>query len=153
MGEVEARTGDWLVLYGSLMRGLGAMESLGITARHIRYAGPCTCSGELFDLGDYPGLRPGSARVVGELHALIDPSVLTRLDDFEGYDPARPRESLYTRQRTELVEPAATTAWIYVYNRVPDARARIASGNWRSHLASKPSAEAVGERGASESGG
>jgi gamma-glutamylcyclotransferase (GGCT)/AIG2-like uncharacterized protein YtfP len=132
----ESPVCDWIALYGSLMRGLGAMESLGVSDR-LRYVGPCICAGKLFDLGDYPGLRRGDARVVGELFALIEPQVIDVLDEFEGFDPERPRESLYLRERVELILPARTQAWIYLYNHIPDARARVVSGDWRAHLDSR----------------
>lgn len=133
------RIDQWIALYGSLMRGLGAAESIGV-GDGLRYAGPCTLPGELFDLGDYPGLRPGTARVVAELYAILDPAVVETLDDFEGFDASQPRESLYLRESVELTEPSMTRAWVYVYNHVPDASARIASGDWRAHIASKSSA-------------
>lgn len=134
MEEFAPRAGDWIVLYGSLMRGLGPLEALGLTTR-LRFAGPCRCPGELFDLGDYPGLRPGSASVVGELHAVLDASAFETLDQFEDYDPDSPRTSLYLRERRELLEPAGVTAWVYVYNHVPDAAQRIPDGDWRAHQA------------------
>ncbi len=140
MPSTRPRAGDWLALYGSLMRGLGAMEELGIVDG-LRFAGPCRCSGELFDLGDYPGMRPGSASVFGELYAILDAGVLDLLDAFEEYDPAAPRSSIYLRERIELVEPRDTLAWIYVYNRVPDAGQRIPSGDWRAHIAKRRAAE------------
>lgn len=136
MTQDHPQAGDWIALYGSLMRGLGGLESLGLTAQ-LRYAGPCVCRGELFDLGAYPGLRAGNALVVAELHALLDPTALERLDEFEGFDALRPRESLYLRERITLVEPAETTAWIYRYNAVPDASTRIPSGDWRAHLGAR----------------
>jgi pyruvate carboxylase len=126
-------TNDWIVLYGSLMRGLGAADTLGISGR-LRYVGPCVCTGELFDLGDYPGLRLGAARVLGELYALLDPRLLEVLDEFEGFDAERPRESLYLRERVTLIEPAEIEAWIYIYNHAPLASTRIESGDWRDHI-------------------
>lgn len=116
------------------MRGLGAANDLRI-ASLIRYVGPCVCRGELYDLGDYPGLRAGEAQVIAELHALLDDELIDVLDEFEGYSPEQPRESLYLRERIDLVEPAGAEAWIYLYNHVPDAAARITSGDWRAHLA------------------
>jgi gamma-glutamylcyclotransferase (GGCT)/AIG2-like uncharacterized protein YtfP len=112
------------------------MDHLGLSDR-VRYVGPCLCRGELFDLGDSPGLRPGDARVVGELYAVLDSATFTRLDEFEGFDPVQPRESLYLRERVELIEPRKTQAWIYIYNHVPDASGRIVSGDWRAWLTSR----------------
>lgn len=136
MDDSAPSAGEWIVLYGSLMRGLGAMDSLGI-GDQIRYVSPCICPGELFDLGDYPGLRPGKAQVVAELHAVLDRQAISTLDAFEDFDPAKPRDSLYLREELELIEPRGTRAWVYVYNRVPDAAQRVASGDWRAHLSAR----------------
>jgi len=132
--QTEPQVGDWIALYGSLMRGLGAMDELGIGDR-LRYVGPCVLWGELFDLGRYPGLRLGGGHVVGELHAVLELDVFERLDEFEGYAAAQPRESLYLRKKVTLIEPAGAGSWVYLYNGVPDARSRIVSWDWRAHLA------------------
>ncbi len=118
------------------MRGLGAMETLGIGDR-LRYAGPCVVAGELFDLGEYPGLRHGDGRVIAELYAILDIEVLEALDEFEGFRPADPRRSLYLRERCDLRAPEGRQAWLYLYNAVPDASARIVEGDWRAHLAAR----------------
>lgn len=128
--ELARDTPLWVAVYGSLMRGLGGLERLGIGER-MRFVGPCVLEGELFDLGDWPGMRPGDGRVVGEIHAVLDPEVLPVLDEFEDYDPKNPRESLYLRERVSLLEPEGATAWTYVYNQIPDASARIPGGDWR----------------------
>lgn len=134
--RIESPGRDGVAFYGSLMRGLGATATLKIQTR-LRYVGPCLCAGELYDLGGFPGLRPGTARVVAELYAMLDPGVLAILDEFECFDPAQPRDSLYVRERVTLLEPAGEEAWLYLYNRVPDARERIPDGDWRSHLNSR----------------
>ncbi len=131
------RDPPWVVFYGSLMRGLGATLRLGIDQR-LRFVGPCTVAGELYDLGDWPGLRTGNGRVVGEIHALLDDEVLGILDGFEDYDAKRPRESMYLRERVPLLDSGGgETAWTYVYNQVPDAIARIPHGDWRRWLAER----------------
>lgn len=145
---------EWLVVYGSLMRGLPASEpraetetgprrdlldQLGVGAG-LRRVGPCRVPGVLFDLGPYPALRPARSEadsVCGELHAVIDPRTLAVLDAFEGFDPQDPVGSDYLRERIELLEPQGTRAWIYVYNREPDASRRITPGDWRAHLAKR----------------
>ena len=115
------------------MRGLGAMDELGIGDR-LRFVGPCIITGELFDLGRYPAMRHGDGQVVAELYALLDVEVIQLLDDFEGYFSDRPRESLYLREEIALISPSDVEAWTYVYNEVPDASTRIVSGDWRAHL-------------------
>lgn len=137
---------DRLVVYGSLMRDLPSptgerapdlLDRLGVGAL-LRRVGPCRVGGVLFDLGAYPALRrspneTGSVR--GELYTILDPAVLDVLDEFEGYDPRNASGSDYLRERVELLEPRGLDAWIYVYNRAPDPISRIASGDWRAHLA------------------
>lgn len=146
--EPEPRGGDRIALYGSLMRGLGALEHLGIS-RALHFEGSCSIPGQLFDLGSYPGLRPGPGRVRGELHRL-DPqqglSALARLDEFEDFDPLRPDASLYLRVRVDLLEPADCSAWLYVYSRQPDSRLRISDGDWRGYLGSRDGAGSPAER-------
>jgi gamma-glutamylcyclotransferase (GGCT)/AIG2-like uncharacterized protein YtfP len=54
--DAEGRAVDRIALYGSLMRGLGTLESLGV-ASALHFEGSCALPGQLFDLGSYPGLR------------------------------------------------------------------------------------------------
>lgn len=140
--------GEWLVVYGSLMRDLPAphatgetdlLDRLGVGAG-LRRVGPCRVAGALFDLGPYPALRRGpgdDGAVCGELHAILDPAVLAVLDAFEGFDPRDPAGSDYLRERIELLEPSGVHGWIYVYNRPLDPNRRIESGDWRVHLAER----------------
>lgn len=132
----DPEDGDLLALYGSLLRGLGGMEPAGVN-ESLRYVGPCVLEGQLFDLGDYPGLRQGTGLVVGELHVVLDARAFLALDHFEGFDASRRRDSLYLRERVALIEPAETQAWVYFYNHVPDLDARIESGDWRAFLAER----------------
>jgi gamma-glutamylcyclotransferase (GGCT)/AIG2-like uncharacterized protein YtfP len=124
------------------MRGLGAMDELGIGDR-LRFVGPCIVTGELFDLGRFPGMRHGDGRVIAELYALLDVDVIQVLDDFEGYRADRPRQSLYLREEIALISPSDAEAWVYVYNDVPDAIARVVSGDWRAHLDERENQKSV----------
>lgn len=139
--------GDWLVVYGSLMRGIASsdgaagdlLDRLGVGAG-LRRVGGCRVPGVLYDLGPHPALRASDradAIVCGELHLVLDPGIFTVLDAFEGFDPADPSGSDYLRERVPLLAPRGGSAWIYVYNRQPDANRRIASGDWRRHLAKR----------------
>lgn len=137
-----------LALYGSLMRGLpGAgdepaaelLDRLGVGAM-LRRVGSCRFAGRLFDLGAYPAARPArdsSEQIVGELYAVLDPQALAVLDEFEGFDPQHPERSDYLRERIALIQPRAERAWVYHYRLEPDPALRIASGDWRAHLADR----------------
>jgi len=132
------KAGDLLALYGSLMRGLGAMDELAVVDR-LRFVAPCKIAGQLFDLGAFPGMREGAGIVKGEVFAVLDPNVIEVLDDFENFLPDEPDESHYVRKRVRLIEPGATAAWVYAYNRVPPRNRLIDAGDWRAHLAGRTS--------------
>ena len=125
--------GDFIALYGSLMQGLGAMDELAL-GDQLEFKGPALIQGALFDLGSYPGLRPGSGRVRAELYIILNPTILVTLDRFEGILPGRPEESYYRRKWLRLLEPSDTEAWVYFYNRTPSPAACITAGDWRAHL-------------------
>jgi gamma-glutamylcyclotransferase (GGCT)/AIG2-like uncharacterized protein YtfP len=143
--NLEPKAGDCVVFYGSLMRGLGGLEQLP-SASALRYIGPCQIHGELFDLGPYPGLRAAASGsvVTAELHAILDARVVEELDDFEGFEPERPAESLYLRKRVALLSrtrgalaPTDRRAWVYFYNHTPDSSQRVDSGDWRAHVSTR----------------
>lgn len=75
----------------------------------------------MYDLGDYPGVLPGgSTAVAGEVYRII-PALMRNLDRLEDY----PR--LYGRVR---IPTPWGPAWIYVLQRRPGRRPRLA-GNWQ----------------------
>lgn len=135
---LQAKKGDLIALYGSLMRGLGAMDGISVGDR-LRFVAPCKIEGQLFDLGAYPGLREGLGIVTGEVFDILDPEVIAVLDEFEDFLPDEPDESDYVRKRVRLIEPERTTAWVYVYNHVPPPSGLIEAGDWRAHLARRTS--------------
>lgn len=124
-----------LALYGSLTGGAAPSLTLDLGFR-LADRGECRIPGNLYDLGEYPGLRPGEGVVVGELYELLDVDALRDLDRFEGHDPTDPERSLFIRQAVRLLEPDLD-AWVYMCNRdVSDAPA-IESGDWRAHCAQR----------------
>lgn len=152
-------SGDWIALYGSLLPALDGLAALGLIASQdgsrihdlrgrpvLAYAGACLIPGQLFDLGAYPGLRPGDDRVVGEAFSLLEPSFVDDLDRFEGFDSAKTAESLYLRERVELLLPEHQSAWVYIYNHAPPVDSRIVSGDWRTHLDLRTTSPPRGQR-------
>ncbi len=103
------------------------------------FEGRCLLPGRLYDLGDYPGLHPHpTARVCGELHRVLSPSLSPELDAWELYDPRDLAGSLYHRIRMRLSSPPVT-AWVYVYSGhgASSAHSLVPGGDWRRHLARK----------------
>ena len=79
--------------------------------------GPGAMRGALVSLGPYPGMiGDGRGLVRGTVFRVRDPAVFRRLDDYEGFDPARPEASLYRRVRVRLAGRQAL-AWVYVERR------------------------------------
>ncbi len=59
---------------------------------------PATIQASLFDLGSYPGIRPGNDWILGELWQLKSedvPITILTLDEVEGYDPNRSTNEYY----------------------------------------------------------
>jgi gamma-glutamylcyclotransferase (GGCT)/AIG2-like uncharacterized protein YtfP len=123
-----------IAVYGTLRGGLGLPDEPAEVRTMIRSVGPCLIEGELYDLGEYPGLRLGRGEVVGELFEVAGGhAALAPLDTYEGFDPSDPDGSLYLRLRVRLLHPKVD-AWTYVYNSAPPANARIPSGDWAQHV-------------------
>lgn len=143
-----AQGDEWLVVYGSLLRRLpqrpdalapDVLDRLGVGSL-LRRVGACRFPGRLFDLGRYPAARPAleaGESIVGELYAVLDPGVFTVLDEFEGFDPQHPDRSDYLRERIALEAPRDRRAWVYLHRVEPQSARRVASGDWRAHLADR----------------
>lgn len=126
--------------YGTLITGARSSDVQALLQRHLVRRNEAFVRGRLYDLGPYPGLVPSprrSERVYGELLELRAPRrCLAAFDDYEDYDPERPRASTYRREwcRVGLSDENATWAWVYWYQgRLNDAR-RIHDGDWRDWI-------------------
>jgi len=120
-----------LFVYGTLLRGLSRAQVL----RGALFLGPALVEGRLFDLGRYPGLRPGRGLVVGEVWD-VDTATLQRIDRIEDFDPRDPSGSLYQRVEVPVrsLSGMQFTARTYRYNRRPPGRACIRHGDYRRYL-------------------
>jgi gamma-glutamylcyclotransferase (GGCT)/AIG2-like uncharacterized protein YtfP len=121
-----------LFVYGTLL--MGEVRSQIMTSRG-ELVGPATAAGVLYDLGAYPGLRPGAGQVHGEVYRLADPATaLEALDLVEGFYGFGVAGSLYRRAIVRAtVADAAHVAWVYVLAEEP-AAPRIANGDWRRRM-------------------
>lgn len=128
---------DLVFFYGTLMSGFKRPGRVRLDCA-LRPVGRAFIRAALFDLGIYPAAVPADdAFVWGEVHQMLDfDSVLTILDEIEGYSATEPDASLYRRAETPVTfdDGRVANAWAYFYN-APLGRAnRIESGDYLEHL-------------------
>ena len=128
---------DLVFFYGTLMAGFDRRRRAGIDSK-LTYIGRGSIQAALFDLGIYPAAVPATEGLVwGEVYEMADAqTVLTALDDIEGYRPEDPDRSLYTRQRADVRLPDGhvAPAWVYFYNAPLGQAPRISSGDYLEHV-------------------
>jgi gamma-glutamylcyclotransferase (GGCT)/AIG2-like uncharacterized protein YtfP len=132
MAEFEGN--NLLFVYGSLMS--GCERGVFLNRDHkVRFLGPATTRGLLYDLGNFVGLIVDSNAdpVHGELYEVIDEETFfATLDIIEGYWVLQPQRSLYVRKQILVQHEKGTAqAWAYVYNQPVNGFPAIASGDYR----------------------
>ena len=123
----------YLFVYGTLMAG----EYRGATLEQHTFQPGVTAQvkGKLYNLGNYPGMRPSEEdRVFGELYRLNDVFLgLQSLDRVEGFYGFKSDDSLFKRTLIEVeTEEGKVWAWSYMYAEGIDEEHRIQSGDWRA---------------------
>jgi gamma-glutamylcyclotransferase (GGCT)/AIG2-like uncharacterized protein YtfP len=128
---------EYVFFYGTLMSGFQRPGRARLDLM-LEPAGRAWIHAALFDLGIYPAAVPAEdAQVWGEVHRMLDvPSVLSVLDEIEGYRPEQPDASLYTRIETPAIfdDGRIASVWAYFYNAPLGRAERIASGDYLEHL-------------------
>jgi gamma-glutamylcyclotransferase (GGCT)/AIG2-like uncharacterized protein YtfP len=139
----RGKTGKrYLFSYGTLQPRHAPAE-IAPTVRRLRRVGKGAVHGRLYDLGEYPGavLSRNGPLVIGQVFELPDdPEVLTRLDEYEGFNPQQPHSSLFVRRRclVKLDSGKKLFCWMYAYNRPTGAGSPLPSGVYskgRNYLA------------------
>jgi len=132
----------YLFVYGSLRPGWKvskdipgatiARRALQLQARHL---GSAQVNGQLYDLGDYPGLRleDSGHQTIGDLYEILDLSLLTTLDRYEGCDLLSPTPHEYRRIQVMLESkdiPFPHPVWVYEWILEQDDAQTIPGGDW-----------------------
>lgn len=82
---------------------------------------------DMFDLGWFPGIVPGSGSVVGDIFEIDPNTQLGPLDAYEGYP------NLYTRQIVDVgdgIDGYWRGVSVYVYNNNVQGCPQVLGGNW-----------------------
>ena len=128
---------DFVFFYGTLMSGFQRPGRARLD-RVLTPAGRGWINAALFDLGIYPAAVPASdSRVWGEIYRMLDTeSVLSSLDEIEGFSISEPDKSLYIREEIPVTfeDGRVGNAWVYFYNAPLGRAARIDSGDYLEHL-------------------
>lgn len=128
---------DLVFFYGTLMAGFDRRQRAGLDGQ-LTYVGHGEIQAALFDLGIYPAAVPAPEGCVkGEVYELTHPaSALSVLDRIEGYSPADPDRSLYTRSQVDVTldDGRRERAWVYFYNAPLGQAPRITSGDYLRHV-------------------
>ncbi|HUX66289.1 MAG TPA: gamma-glutamylcyclotransferase family protein [Terriglobales bacterium] len=140
-----------IFFYGTLLPGQAPPE-IRPALEELRPLGAAVLRGaRLFDLGDFPGAiaEPSGPDLRGQIFRLPPQpeELLRRLDEYEGYDPARAAQSLFVRHahRVSLPRGRSVNAWVYFYNRSPSAAGVLAKGSYRSRRVAAARAQRAAE--------
>jgi len=90
----------------------------------------------LYNLGPYPAIKQGDGAVAGEIYHVSN-AILEQLNTVEGYNPTNLENSLYHRQKIQILLPAISTdVFAYFYNGSVNGLAQIDSGDYRGYVQS-----------------
>lgn len=142
-----------LFVYGTLSP-RHAPPEIRATVRRLRPVGQASVRGRLYDLGEYPGaiLSARSRSVIrGEVFELPeDSTTLPSLDDYEGFEPAKPASSLFLRREWPVTmdDGKRLRCWVYIYNGTMKDAEPVSSGRYRRRRTARrtPAATAPGAR-------
>jgi gamma-glutamylcyclotransferase (GGCT)/AIG2-like uncharacterized protein YtfP len=128
---------DRLFVYGTLRKERNH-QMYRVLARYAIYVGDGSIRGELYDLGEYPGVMlPENCpdTVFGEVYELRSQNASQawrELDEYEGCGPADPEPQEYERRwvPVTLTDGTETNAWAYVLHALPTRAVRVPSGDY-----------------------
>jgi len=120
-----------IFVYGTLLSGL----PLSYILDNSDYLGEAIAGGvDLYNLGDYPGIKKGDGAVIGELY-YANNAILEMLDTVEGYNSNNLNNSLYLRSEIKLIIPnISNKVFSYFYNLQVNNEMLIDNGDYRNFL-------------------
>ena len=126
---------QYLFAYGTLADGNPPRE-IAAAVKQLKSVGKGYIFARLYDLGEYPGAVLDDSKrhkVFGKIFQLpLDSQLLKRLDEYEAFDPKRPKGSLFVRKRTAINRPnrPPVTGWVYEYNGSVNSQPLVKHGHY-----------------------
>jgi gamma-glutamylcyclotransferase (GGCT)/AIG2-like uncharacterized protein YtfP len=126
---------DYLFAYGTLQPD-HVPEEIASAVGNLKPVGKGSVRGVLYDLGEYPGavIDPSSRkRIYGTVLRLSsDENLLREIDEYEGFNPHAPGESLFVRKLcpVRLTTGRIIPCWVYAYNRNIERAQVLTSGQY-----------------------
>ncbi len=135
---MAASNSPFLFVYGTLLSCF-RHEVAQCVSNHWAFKSNACANGQLFSLGDYPGmvlLNDEKSFVFGELYFLKDPQrVFELLDRYEGLQDVTSKIDEYRREIIEVTtNHGKCTAWAYLYNWPLQNAHRVATGDYRTEF-------------------
>jgi gamma-glutamylcyclotransferase (GGCT)/AIG2-like uncharacterized protein YtfP len=136
------KTGELIFVYGTLRRGERADLAKQQHNFGVAFIGDDKVNGKLYHLGSFPGLKhalfeedgflPDEPTVTGECFRILDASVTSLLDAYEGYVAPEDRTPAYQGlyDRCQVYTERGRRAWVYTFNGPVIEEQRIESGDW-----------------------
>lgn len=119
------------MFYGSLRKGFGADATFGLE-NSGKFIGQERVPGKLYAVSWFPGAVLGEDKeetILCDVYETDNEAVLTRLDQYEGFNPERQSESLFVRR---TVDSNYGPCFIYEYNQNVQGSAYVEGGDWGS---------------------
>ncbi len=122
-------------VYGGLMKQMGLSQHMNDTI----YKGPAFFYADLYFLGQFPGVRPGKNKVLGEIYE-INEKLVQSIDEVEEYYPDNIEKSVYIRKEIDaynFADGKKIRTNIYWYNSEPKNNPLIFHGDYRRYIEEK----------------
>ncbi len=121
-----------LFIYGTLLPGQEPDRLKAVCAR-LNMRGRAVLRGNLYDLGEFPGLVLNDGGEVHGVLAKVPGDLWPVLDDYENCPGPGLDDGLFLRviASAQMDDGTEVPCWVYVYGRSVAGRAEIASGDWR----------------------
>lgn len=124
-----------IFVYGTLHDNPGNRYSRFLE-QNAKYIGVATRKGKLFNIGRYPGavesLNPDDM-IKGYLYSTDNmETLLSKLDEYEGYEKSYPAHSLFIRKKVLVADKKNKKhwAWMYLYNKDVSKKKEIDEGDF-----------------------